>query len=184
MQFGEFEHESRVHLDIETDNIPAEVVRLEKLGARVVDRLEQWLRSTGRPSASAQKLAASSTSEVLQSTRMAQRPNGACQCLRDSVWCFRLMLPPPSTGEYQPTAAHGLVYYPHFAAAVALDVQEPCRECAEGGCARSRASRRVSCSARGTPCNAVAHEPEARMGGRSLLAGGQRRSRGSRHLAW
>src|SRR5262245_41791547 len=31
--------ESRVHLDIETDDIPAEVVRLEKLGAKVVDRL-------------------------------------------------------------------------------------------------------------------------------------------------
>jgi hypothetical protein len=37
------EHESRVHLDIETDDIPAEVVRLEKLGARVVDRLERWV---------------------------------------------------------------------------------------------------------------------------------------------
>ena len=42
-RFSEFEHESRVHLDIETDNIPAEVVRLEKLGARVVDRLERWV---------------------------------------------------------------------------------------------------------------------------------------------
>jgi Glyoxalase-like domain len=28
------DHESRVHLDIETDDIPAEVARLEKLGAR------------------------------------------------------------------------------------------------------------------------------------------------------
>ena len=36
-------HESRVHLDIETDNIPAEVARLEKLGAHVVDRLERWV---------------------------------------------------------------------------------------------------------------------------------------------
>lgn len=36
-------HESRVHIDIETDNIPAEVARLEKLGAHVVDRLERWV---------------------------------------------------------------------------------------------------------------------------------------------
>jgi hypothetical protein len=36
-------HESRVHLDIETDDIPAEVQRLETLGARVVDRLERWV---------------------------------------------------------------------------------------------------------------------------------------------
>jgi len=37
------DHESRVHIDIETDDIPAEVERLEKLGARVVDRLERWV---------------------------------------------------------------------------------------------------------------------------------------------
>jgi catechol 2,3-dioxygenase-like lactoylglutathione lyase family enzyme len=36
------EHESRVHIDIETDNIEAEVARLTKLGATVVDRLERW----------------------------------------------------------------------------------------------------------------------------------------------
>jgi catechol 2,3-dioxygenase-like lactoylglutathione lyase family enzyme len=36
-------HESRVHIDIETDDIPAEVGRLEELGARVVDRLERWV---------------------------------------------------------------------------------------------------------------------------------------------
>ena len=36
-------HESRAHLDIETDDIPAEVARLEKIGARVVDRLERWV---------------------------------------------------------------------------------------------------------------------------------------------
>lgn len=35
-------HPSRVHLDIETDNIPAEVERLEALGATVVNRLERW----------------------------------------------------------------------------------------------------------------------------------------------
>lgn len=37
------EHESRVHLDIETDDIPAEVARLEKLGAKVDKRLERWV---------------------------------------------------------------------------------------------------------------------------------------------
>lgn len=37
------EHESRVHLDIETDDIPAEVARLEALGARVERRLERWV---------------------------------------------------------------------------------------------------------------------------------------------
>jgi Glyoxalase-like domain len=36
------DHESRVHLDIETDDIPTEVARLEKLGAKVVNRLERW----------------------------------------------------------------------------------------------------------------------------------------------
>ena len=37
------EHESRVHIDIETDDIPAEVVRLEALGAHVVSRLDRWV---------------------------------------------------------------------------------------------------------------------------------------------
>ena len=37
------DHESRVHIDIETDDIPAEVGRLEKLGATVVNRLERWV---------------------------------------------------------------------------------------------------------------------------------------------
>jgi hypothetical protein len=36
-------HESRVHLDIETDDIPAEVARLEALGAKVAKRLERWV---------------------------------------------------------------------------------------------------------------------------------------------
>ena len=43
VQIQRVQHESRVHIDIETDNIPAEVGRLEKLGARVVDRLERWV---------------------------------------------------------------------------------------------------------------------------------------------
>ncbi len=37
------EHESRVHIDIETDDVPAEVVRLEALGAHVVSRLDRWV---------------------------------------------------------------------------------------------------------------------------------------------
>jgi predicted enzyme related to lactoylglutathione lyase len=37
------EHESRVHIDIETDDIPAEVARLQSLGAKVVNRLERWV---------------------------------------------------------------------------------------------------------------------------------------------
>jgi predicted enzyme related to lactoylglutathione lyase len=36
-------HESRVHIDIETDDIAAEVKRLTELGAKVVDRLERWV---------------------------------------------------------------------------------------------------------------------------------------------
>jgi hypothetical protein len=36
-------HESRVHLDIETDDIPAEVARPERLGATTVNRLERWV---------------------------------------------------------------------------------------------------------------------------------------------
>ncbi|KAF1720834.1 VOC family protein [Pseudoxanthomonas wuyuanensis] len=43
VQIQRVSHESRVHLDIETDNIPAEVARLEALGATVVERLERWV---------------------------------------------------------------------------------------------------------------------------------------------
>ncbi|GLQ90758.1 VOC family protein [Dyella flagellata] len=43
VQIQRVTHESRVHIDIETDDIPAEVARLEKLGAQVVDRLERWV---------------------------------------------------------------------------------------------------------------------------------------------
>ena len=35
-------HESRVHLDIETDDIEAEVRRLENLGARRVAQIQSW----------------------------------------------------------------------------------------------------------------------------------------------
>ena len=36
-------HASRVHLDIETDDIDAEVARLVKLGAREVERHKTWV---------------------------------------------------------------------------------------------------------------------------------------------
>jgi len=37
------DHPSRVHIDIETDDIEAEVKRLESLGASIVERLERWV---------------------------------------------------------------------------------------------------------------------------------------------
>ena len=43
IQIQRVDHESRVHIDIETDDIPAEVARLEKLGATVDKRLERWV---------------------------------------------------------------------------------------------------------------------------------------------
>ena len=43
VQIQRVEHDSRVHIDIETDDIPSEVARLAKLGATVVDRLERWV---------------------------------------------------------------------------------------------------------------------------------------------
>jgi len=36
------DHPSRVHLDIETDNIDAEIARLEKLGATRVKQVKTW----------------------------------------------------------------------------------------------------------------------------------------------
>jgi len=43
VQIQRVDHESRVHIDIETDDIPAEVSRLQSLGADVVARLERWV---------------------------------------------------------------------------------------------------------------------------------------------
>jgi len=43
VQIQRVQHESRVHLDIETDDIAAEVLRLEKLGAKVAERLPRWV---------------------------------------------------------------------------------------------------------------------------------------------
>lgn len=37
------DHESRVHLDIETNDIQAEVARLESLGARRVGKVHSWV---------------------------------------------------------------------------------------------------------------------------------------------
>ena len=36
-------HASRVHIDIESDDIPAEVARLEALGAKRVDEIRGWV---------------------------------------------------------------------------------------------------------------------------------------------
>jgi len=43
VQIQRVAHESGVHIDIETDDIPAEVARLEKLGAVVDERKERWV---------------------------------------------------------------------------------------------------------------------------------------------
>jgi predicted enzyme related to lactoylglutathione lyase len=43
VQIQRVAHESRVHIDIETDDIEAEVARLEQLGAQVAERLPRWV---------------------------------------------------------------------------------------------------------------------------------------------
>jgi predicted enzyme related to lactoylglutathione lyase len=43
VQIQRVRHESRVHIDIETDDIDAEVGRLENLGATVDTRMERWV---------------------------------------------------------------------------------------------------------------------------------------------
>jgi Glyoxalase-like domain len=42
MMVQRVDHESRVHLDIETDDSAAEIARLEKLGARRVKDFPRW----------------------------------------------------------------------------------------------------------------------------------------------
>lgn len=42
VEVQQVEHPSRVHLDIETDDIEAEVRRLETLGARRVEQVKSW----------------------------------------------------------------------------------------------------------------------------------------------
>jgi predicted enzyme related to lactoylglutathione lyase len=42
LEVQQVEHDSRVHLDIEADDIEAEVRRLEALGARRIQQLHTW----------------------------------------------------------------------------------------------------------------------------------------------
>jgi predicted enzyme related to lactoylglutathione lyase len=42
IEVQQVQHESRVHLDIETDDIEAEVKRLEALGARRIRQVNTW----------------------------------------------------------------------------------------------------------------------------------------------
>ncbi len=42
LEVQQVEHPSRVHLDIETDDIEAEVARLEQLGAKRVGPVQSW----------------------------------------------------------------------------------------------------------------------------------------------
>lgn len=42
LEVQQVEHPSRVHLDIESDDIEAEVARLEKLGAKRIAWVERW----------------------------------------------------------------------------------------------------------------------------------------------
>jgi len=43
VQIQQVSHESRIHLDIETDDIPAEVARLQALGATIDLQKERWV---------------------------------------------------------------------------------------------------------------------------------------------
>lgn len=43
MEVQKVDHESRIHIDIETDDIEAEAKRLEALGARRVSAIRTWL---------------------------------------------------------------------------------------------------------------------------------------------
>jgi hypothetical protein len=43
IEVQQVEHPSRVHLDIESDDVEAEVARLEKLGAKRVEAVRTWV---------------------------------------------------------------------------------------------------------------------------------------------
>lgn len=43
IEIQKVDHPSRVHLDIETDDVLAEVARLEKLGAKQVGKVHSWV---------------------------------------------------------------------------------------------------------------------------------------------
>lgn len=42
IELQKVDHPSRVHIDIETDDVEAEVARLEKLGAKKVEKIRTW----------------------------------------------------------------------------------------------------------------------------------------------
>lgn len=42
LEVQKVDHPSRVHLDIETDNVDAEAARLEKLGAKRLKKVRSW----------------------------------------------------------------------------------------------------------------------------------------------
>ena len=43
LEVQQVDHPSRVHLDVESDDIEAEVSRLEKLGARRLEKIKTWV---------------------------------------------------------------------------------------------------------------------------------------------
>jgi len=43
IEIQKVDHPSRVHLDIETDDVPAEVARLESLGAKRLSDVKSWV---------------------------------------------------------------------------------------------------------------------------------------------
>jgi len=43
IEVQQVDHESRIHLDIETDDIAAEVARLERLGAKRIKAVRDWV---------------------------------------------------------------------------------------------------------------------------------------------
>jgi hypothetical protein len=43
VEVQQVKHDSRVHLDIETDDIEAEARRLEALGAKRIDKVHTWI---------------------------------------------------------------------------------------------------------------------------------------------
>ena len=43
LEVQKVDHESRVHIDIETDDVEAEAARLEKLGAKRLEKIRTWL---------------------------------------------------------------------------------------------------------------------------------------------
>lgn len=100
VQIQRVDHESRVHLDIETDDIPAEVARLEKLGAAVDKKMERWVvMRAGAGSASASY---AFNAMVLMRTRTAGANGVACFCrvnsklaLYDGLEEVETLHPPP-----------------------------------------------------------------------------------------